>query len=62
MRGEIVSGSLVGVVQGPALIIDVRGEERGLPLDVQLPLEWVRTHMDAAVTVVVAEGTVVEVS
>ena len=62
MRGEIVSGTLVGVVQGPTLIMDVRGEERKMPLDVQLPLEWVQARIDEVVTVVVADGSVVEVS
>ena len=62
MKGKVLRGRLVGVVAGPSMILDVRGEERKLPLKVELPLPWIEGHLDQAVLVMVADGSVVEVA
>ena len=56
MRGE-----MVGVVDGPAMILTVKGEERKLALAVNLSLNWISQHMNQQVTVMVDNGRIVEV-
>ena len=62
MPGQILRGTLRGLVRGPVIILDVRGEEKKLPLAVDPPVSWVKDNMDTSVTVVVMDGRVVEVS
>jgi hypothetical protein len=61
MSGQFVRGTLVGVVDGPAMILEIRGEEKKYPLEVSLPLSWVQKNMDQQVTVVIKGGRVIEV-
>ena len=56
MRGE-----LVAVVDGPSMILNVKGEERKLALGVNLSLSWISQHMNQQVTVMVDDSNVVEV-
>ena len=63
MRGQVLRGRLVGVVAGPSMILEVRGgEEKKLPLKVELPLPWIESHIDEPVLVMVNDGAVVEVA
>ncbi|MBI4299300.1 MAG: hypothetical protein HY666_06040 [Chloroflexi bacterium] len=61
MTGEIVRGKFVGVTQGPAMILEVKGEERSFPLSIDLSLDWIQSHMDTNVMVMLRDGQVVEV-
>ena len=61
MPGQILRGKLLGVVRGPAIILEIRGEEKKVPLEVDPPVSWVQEHMDSEVMVVVTDGRVVEV-
>ena len=56
MRGE-----MVGVVEGPAMILTVKGQEQKLALAVKLSLAWISQHMNQQVTVMVDNGRIVEV-
>ena len=62
MRGQMLRGRLVGVVAGPAMILEVRGEEKKLRLGVELSLAWIQSHLDGPVTVTLADGAVVAVA
>ncbi len=56
MRGE-----MVGVVDGPAMVLTVKGEERKLDLAVDVSLAWISQHMNQQVTVMVDNNRIVEV-
>ena len=58
---QIVAGKLLGVADGPVILIEVRGEERGFPLDCQLTVDWVYSHMGKPITCMVTDGRVTEV-
>ena len=53
---------MIGVVRGPTIILDVRGEKKKLPLAVDPPVSWIQEHIDSEVTVVVMGGQVAEVT
>ena len=61
MPGKILRGKLLGIVQGPAILLDIRGEEKKIPMAVDPPVSWIQEHMDSEVMVVVTDGRVVEV-
>ncbi len=61
MAGQISSGELLAVIDGPAMILSVRGQERKFALAVQVSLEWVSKHIKKPVTVMVAEGRIVAI-
>ena len=58
---SMMRAELIAVVDGPAMVLTVRGEERKLALAVSLPLAWISQHMNQQVTVMVDNGRVVEV-
>ncbi len=60
MPGIMVQGELVGIVEGPAMVLNIRGVERKIQLGVQVPLTWVSQHMEQQVTVLVENGKIVE--
>ena len=62
MPGQILRGTLIGVVRGPTIILGIRGEEKEFPLAVNPPVSWIQEYMDSEVTVVVMDGQVVEVT
>ncbi|MBI2866571.1 MAG: hypothetical protein HYX99_04360 [Chloroflexi bacterium] len=61
MKGVLVKGTLRGVADGPLIIVDVRGEEKAYPLDCDLTLEWVQSHLGKPVTCLVDETRVKQV-
>ncbi len=61
MAKRMVRGDLVGVVDGPAMILNLKGEEQKFGLAVNLPVEWVAKNMERPVTVMVEDGRVTEV-
>ena len=62
MPGQILRGKLLGVVRGPAIILEIQGEEENFPLTVNPPVSWIQEHMDTEVTVVMTDGRVVEIT
>ncbi|HEX76952.1 MAG TPA: hypothetical protein G4O03_00855 [Dehalococcoidia bacterium] len=61
MGKQIVAGKLLGVTDGPVILIEVRGEERRFPLDCDLTLDWIYSHMNKPITCIVTQGRVTEV-
>lgn len=57
----MVRGELLGMVEGPAVILSVKGREQKIPLGMNLSLSWISEHMNQPVTVMVDNGRVVEV-
>ena len=62
MRGQILRGTLLGLVEGPAILLEVDGEERKLKVSIDLDLSWVQGHVEDTVTVMVTDDAVVDVS
>ena len=62
MAAQMLRGTLVAVVDGPKMILEMRGQERSFPLDVDITTDWVQTKMDSPVTVLVKDGRVVQVT
>jgi len=62
MPGQILRGKLLGVVRGPAILLEIRGEEEKYPMFVDPPVSWIRENMDTEVTVMMMDGEVVEVT
>ena len=62
MPGQILRGKLLGVVRGPAIILEVRGEEKKYPMTADPPVSWVQEHMNTEVMVVVMDGRVLKVT
>ena len=61
MPGQILKGRLLGVVRGPAILLEIQDEEMKYPMFVDPPVSWIRENMDTEVTVVLTDGMVVEV-
>ena len=62
MKGQILRGTLLGLVEGPAILLEVDGEERKLKVSIDLDLSWVQGHVEDTVTVMVTNDAVVDVS
>ncbi len=62
MPEEYVSGTLIGVRDGPVIVIEVGGQHRKLPLDCELSVEWVLSRMEKRVICQVEDGRVTSVS
>jgi hypothetical protein len=61
MNSQIVTGTLTGIVEGPTMLLESKGEEKGYPVDIPLTFAWVQSHMEQSITVLVRDGHVVEV-
>lgn len=61
MKTEFVTGTLIGVRDGPVIVIAVRGQQSKFPLDCELSIEWVFSHMNKLVTCLVEDGRVTRV-
>ncbi|MBI2872200.1 MAG: hypothetical protein HYY00_03305 [Chloroflexi bacterium] len=62
MRGQLLRGKLVAVVDGPAMVLEVRGQERQLPLVVSVALPWIAENMDKVITVLVEDGKITQIA
>ena len=62
MADGIVHGELVAVVDGPALVLDVRGREQKYPLAVDVSMAWINEHVDTPITIMVQGRKVTEVT
>lgn len=61
MKTEFVTGTLIGVRDGPVIVIEVRGQQSKFPLDCEVSIEWVFAHMSRMVTCLVEDGRVTRV-
>ena len=61
MPGQITRGKLLGVVRGPAILLEIQGEEKKYPMFVDPSVSWIEENMDTEVTVMMMDGEVVEV-
>ena len=57
----MLRGEFLGMVEGPAILLNVKGAERKIDLGIHLSLAWVSQHMNQQVTVLVDNGRIVEV-
>jgi len=61
METEFITGILIGVRDGPVIVIGVRGQQIKFPLDCELSIEWALSHMNNMVTCLVEDGRVTRV-
>jgi hypothetical protein len=62
VKKEIVTGTLVGVRDGPFIVIELNGREKKFPLHYALTVNWVYSHMGKRIMCVVEDGKVIEVA
>ena len=62
MRGQILRGTLLGLVEGPAILLEVDGQEQKLRVEIDVDLSWIQHHVEDTVTVMVINDAVVDVS
>lgn len=58
---EVVTGKLIGVRDGPVMVIGVMGQEKKYPLDCELSIEWAFTRMNTMVVCQVEDGRIIRV-
>jgi hypothetical protein len=61
MAVRVVRGELVGIVDGPGMILNVNGEEQKFGLAVDLSLGWISAHMGTDLLVKVEDNRVTEI-
>jgi hypothetical protein len=61
LKTEFVMGTLIGVRDGPIIVVEVGGRQRKFPLDCELSVEWALSHMNNRVTCLVEDGRVTRV-
>lgn len=62
MAARVVRGELVGVVEGPGMILSVNGQEQRFDLGVDLTLGWIGSHMGQSVLVKVEGDRITEIA
>jgi hypothetical protein len=65
MASETLKGILIGVrdgVNGPILVINIKGQEKKLDLKCQVSIDFAFKRMNTPVTCQVEDGNVVKVS
>ncbi len=60
-KRELIAGTLVGVRDGPIIVLEVEGKERKFPLGCDLTVTWVYEHIDKQVMCLVEGGRVTQV-
>ena len=61
MKTEFVSGMLIGVRDGPIIVIEVMGQEKKFPLDCEVSIGWAFSRMNTRVVCVMEDGRVIKV-
>ena len=61
MKAEFVSGMLIGVRDGPIIVIEVMGQEKKFPLDCEVSIGWAFSRMNTRVVCVMEDGRVIKV-
>ena len=61
MKTEVVSGKLIGVRDGPVIVIEILGQEKKFPLHCEVSIEWAFSRMNTMVICVMEDGRVTKV-
>lgn len=64
MGTQFLNGKLIGVrdgVDGPVIVVEVRGEHTKYPLDCELSIDFAMNRMNTPVTCLVKDGRVTRV-
>ena len=61
MASRIVRGELSALVEGPALLINIKGHDEKFPLAIDLPLDWVQEKMGTQVMPMAEDGRITEI-
>lgn len=61
MAAEAVSGKLIGIRDGPVIVIEVLGQEKKFPLDCEVSIGWAFSRMNTMVICVMEDGRVTRV-
>ena len=61
MKTEHVNGTLIGIRDGPVIVVEVMGQEKKFPLDCEVSIEWAFSRMNTRVICVMEDGRVVKV-
>jgi hypothetical protein len=61
MTREVVTGTLIGVRDGPVMVIGVMGQEKKYPLDCEISIEWAFKRMNTMVVCQVEDGRIITV-
>ncbi len=59
---RMVTGQFLGIVDGPKMLLEVRGNEQEFRMATKVPMSWVAKNMNRQVTIVVDDGKVVQIS
>ena len=62
MKREVAVGTLVGVRDGPFIVIDTAAGQKKFPLHCELTVEWTYAHMGKRVMCIVEDGKVTQVT
>ncbi len=60
-RREFITGTLVGVRDGPVIVLEIDGQEKKFPLACDLTVNWVYSHMEKQVMCLVEDGKVTQI-
>lgn len=61
VRREFITGTLVGVRDGPVIVLEIEGQERKFPLACDLTVNWVYEHLEKQVMCLVEAGKVTQI-
>lgn len=61
MKTEHINGTLIGIRDGPAIVVEVMGQEKKFPLDCEVSIEWAFSRMNTRVVCVMEGGRVIKV-
>jgi len=58
---EVVTGKLIGVRDGPVMVIGVMGQEKKYPLDCEISVGWAFKRMNTMVVCQIEDGRIITV-
>lgn len=61
MNHQVMRGKLLGVIEGPAILLEVKGEEIKLPSVLNLSIQWIKEHVETQVMVMIENNQVTEI-
>ena len=61
MNRQVAQGKLLGVIEGPAILLEVKGQEVKLSCDLDLSIQWIQKHVETEVMVMIENDQVTEI-
>ena len=61
MKTEHVNGTLIGIRDGPVIVVEVMGQEKKFPLDCEVSIEWAFSRMNTRVVCILEDGRAIKV-